>query len=184
MQNTKIDLEIVEVNPGRSWGWLLGLGILFVILGGIGMGMLVGLTMVSVLFLGILMIIAGIFQLIDVVRCKGWKAMIWHALIALLYIAVGVLVIDDPVLASAMITAMIAWVLIAIGVMRIIMAISLRHTKGWIWLILAGIVAIVLGMIILAHWPWSGLWFIGLFIAIELMVDGWMYIFLAFSMRK
>lgn len=183
MDNTKIEMELVPADQKRSWGWLLGLGILFVILGGIGMSMLVGVTLVSVMFLGVLLVIAGISQLFDTARCPEWKGMMWHALIALLYIVAGCLVIYDPFLASAMITAMIAWVLIVIGVARLVMAISLRHTKGWFWLLLAGVVAIALGIIILAHWPWSGLWFIGLFIVIELLVDGWTYIFLAFAMR-
>ncbi|MGQ3890523.1 HdeD family acid-resistance protein [Legionella sp. CNM-4043-24] len=184
MENTKIEMELAPANLKRSWTWLLGLGILFVILGGIGMGMVVGLTLVSVMFLGVLLVIAGVSQLFDLSQCKEWKAMIWHALIALLYIVAGGLVIYDPILASTMITAMIAWVLIIIGVARLMMAFSLRHVGGWFWLLLAGLTAIVLGIIILAHWPWSGLWVIGLFIAIELLVDGWTYIFLAFAMRN
>jgi len=184
MQNTKIEMELVPTNLKRNWKWLLMLGVLFVILGGIGMGMVVGITLLSVMFLGVLLVIAGVAQLFDLTKCPEWKGMIWHALIALLYIFAGGLVIYDPVLASTVITAMIAWVLIVIGIARLMMAFSLRHVGGWGWLLLAGLTAIVLGIIILIHWPWSGLWVIGLFIAIELLVDGWTYIFLAIAMRN
>ena len=181
----KVDL-MVDVLPEelkRSWGWLLALGILFVLLGSIGLGMVVGLTLVSVLFLGVLLLIAGCSQLIDVFKSKRWKGVAWHALIAVLYLAGGGVVIYDPFLASTFITALIAWVLIVIGVTRFTMAIVLREAAGWGWLLLAGLTAIVLGVMILMQWPYSGLWVLGLFIAIDLLVNGWTYIFIAFSIR-
>jgi uncharacterized membrane protein HdeD (DUF308 family) len=167
----------------RNWGWLLALGVLFVLLGCIGLGMLVSLTLASMLFLGILLIIAGISQLIDTSKSKRWKGVVWHTLIAILYLIGGGLVIYDPLLASAFITALLAAVLIIIGISRFFMALMLRGASGWFWLLLAGLIAIVLGVMILMHWPLSGLWIIGLFIAIELIVDGWAYIFLALSLR-
>lgn len=168
----------------RSWQILLGLGILFVILGCIGLGMVVSLTIASIVFIGVLFIVAGIVQVIDVFKSKGWKVLAWHALVAFFYLVGGALIIYDPVLASTMITALIAWVLIVIGVTRVAMAISLRETAGWGFLLFAGLAAVVLGILILMQWPISALWVIGLFISIELIMNGWSYIFLAFSMRK
>lgn len=40
-----------------------------------------------------------------------------------------------------------------------------------------------LGVIIATHWPVSGLWFIGLFVAVELIVNGWPCILLALAAR-
>ncbi|MCA0403306.1 MAG: HdeD family acid-resistance protein [Proteobacteria bacterium] len=184
MANTKMVEKDVTLSLNRNWGWLLGLGILFVILGCIGLRMVVGLTLASMLFLGVLLIIAGICQIADAFKEKFWKGTAWHAFIAVLYIIGGCLVIYDPFLASALITSLLASVLIVIGVARLIMAIQLRGESGWFWLLLAGLIAIALGIMILAHWPMSGLWIIGLFIAVELLVDGWTYIFLALSMRR
>lgn len=168
----------------RNWGWLLALGIFFVILGCIGLGMVVGLTLASMLFLGVLLIIAGCSQFIDVFKAKGWDGVAWHAFVAALYIIGGCIVIYDPFLASALITALLASVLIIIGLTRFIMAIKLKGAPGWGWLLFAGIIAIALGVMILMHWPISGLWVIGLFIAIEMLVDGWAYIFLALALRR
>lgn len=181
-KSVAIDSTMVDVK--RNWGWLLALGILFIFLGCIGLGMVVGLTFASMLFLGVLLIIAGISQIIDAFYSKQWKGVLWHAFIAVLYIIGGALVFYDPFFASALITAMLAGVLIVIGLCRFIMAFSLRGSPGWIWLLLAGLIAIALGVIILIHWPISGLWVIGLFIAIEMLVDGWTYVFLALAIRS
>ena len=168
----------------RSWGWLLGLGVLFVILGCIGMGMVVSLTLVSVLFFGAILVVAAVSQIIDVFKCTQWRGALWHALVGILYMIAGGIIIYDPVLASEAITAVIAWVLIFIGIARLMMAIELRNAVGWGWLCFAGLTAIILGILILLQWPYSGLWVLGMFIAIELLVNGWTYIFIAFAMRR
>jgi uncharacterized membrane protein HdeD (DUF308 family) len=167
----------------RNWGWILGLGILFLILGFIGLGMVVGLTLVSMIFFAALLFVAGITHIIDVFKHREWKGIIWQAFIAVLYIAAAGVVFYDPFLASTLITAILAAVLIVIGFTRIIMAYTLKESKGWLWLLLAGFCALILGILILIQWPISGLWIIGLFIAIEMIVTGWTYIFIAFALR-
>ncbi|MFI4918260.1 MAG: HdeD family acid-resistance protein [Legionellales bacterium] len=184
MSELKHDINTTVVNLNRNWGWVLGLGILFVILGCIGLGMAVGLTLVSMLFFAALLIIAGITHIVDVFKHKDWKAIIWQALIAVLYIIGGCVVFYDPFLASTLITALLAGILIVIGITRIIMAISLKDSKGWGWLFLAGITAMILGLLIILQWPISGLWVIGMFIAIEMLMTGWTYIFIALALRQ
>jgi uncharacterized membrane protein HdeD (DUF308 family) len=168
----------------RNWGWILGLGILFLILGCVGLGMVVGLTLVSMFFFGALLILGGVSHIVDVFKHHEWKGMIWQALISVLYIAAGCVVFYDPFLASTLITGILAGVLIIIGITRILMAMALKDSKGWLWLLLAGVTAIILGVLIILQWPISGLWVIGLFIAIEMMVTGWTYIFIAMSLRS
>ena len=180
-----INLKAIDPsgNFKRHWGWLLALGIFFIVLGMLALGMLVSVTLASILIIGAILIAAGVGQLIDAFKCKGWKALTWHILIALLYIWAGVLIIYDPIMASTIITAMLAWLLIAIGFIRFMMAFTLKQTSGWFWLILAGIASILMGIIILSNWPISGLWVIGLLIAIELLISGWSYIFFAFAIK-
>jgi uncharacterized membrane protein HdeD (DUF308 family) len=168
----------------KHWGWLLAFGILSLVLGTLGLGMTFGLTLASVLFFGILLLVGGLVQLVDAFKCQGWKSVLWHILIALLYVWGGIVMIIDPVLASSVLTLMLAWILIAVGVFRLIMAVQLRSADGWFWVLLAGIVSILLGAMIIAQWPVSGLWVIGLFVAIELIFNGWGYVFIALAARK
>ena len=174
----------IAVQYHRDWGFLFGLGVLFILLGCVGLNMVLGVTLASVFFLGVLFIIAGFVQLIDVFKCREWKGAFLHSCVAFLYIVAGRLVIHDPMLASTIITALIALILIVIGVTRLIMAFILRHGKAWGWTALAGMISLILGILILMQWPLSSLWFIGLFICIELMFNGWAYVFMALSLRK
>lgn len=168
----------------RNWGWLLALGIVFELAGFFSLGMVVSVTLASMFVIGAVILFTGALQLVDVFRSKCWKAVAWHFLIALLYIFAGSLFIYDPFLASTMITAMLAWTLIFIGVARAFMAFSIRNSEGWFWLLLAGIASLVLGIMILMQWPASGLWVIGLLISVELIINGWSYILLALAIRR
>jgi uncharacterized membrane protein HdeD (DUF308 family) len=168
----------------RNWIWLLGLGILFIILGFIGLGMTFAVTVVSVLFFGVLLLIGAGAQFVEAVKCKGWKSLLFHVLIAFLYLIAGIGAITDPLGVSAMLTLMIAGALILIGLFRIIMAFQMREFGSWLWPLLGGIISVVLGGLIVAHWPVSGLWIIGLFVSIELIVNGWSYVFVALAARN
>jgi uncharacterized membrane protein HdeD (DUF308 family) len=168
----------------KNWGWLLVLGIVFIVLGTIGLGMLFALTMVSVLFFGVLMLIGGGVQFVDAFKCAGWKSVVWHVLMAILYVLGGIVVVIDPVLASVVITLILAGTITGAGIVRLIIALQHRDSKGWGWALVSGIISIVLGIMIFAKWPVSGLWIIGLFVAIEMIINGWSYIFLALAAKN
>ncbi|MDP3706346.1 MAG: DUF308 domain-containing protein [Legionellaceae bacterium] len=185
MSKSRMSRSELSSAANRSWRWLLGLGVLFILLSFIGLGQLVGLTLISIVFLGFLFVIAGLAQFLDVFTSIKWKTSIGHGLVALFYMAIGGLIIYDPILASTIVTLLIAWIFIVIGIIRFIMALSLRaDTAGWFFILISAVAALVLGILILSHWPMSGLWIIGMLISVELMISGWTYIFLAFAMRK
>lgn len=167
----------------RNWSWLLGLGVLFVIFGVLGLSSVVGITLISIMFIGFMFLMGGILQLIDVTKSKQWEPAIWHALIAIMYFIGGCFIIWDPILASTVITALIGWTLVIIGIIRLVMAFSMHGTKGWLFTLIASLAAIVLGGIILMQWPMSSLWVIGMFISIELLLNGLSYIIMALAMR-
>ena len=168
----------------HNWGWLLAQGILLVVLGTIGLGMTIWLTLATVFIFGVFLVIGGGVQIFQTFKCKGWGSILWHALIAVLYVLAGFSIMADPAAASTLFTLLLAGALVGIGTMRLIMAFQLRGAKNWGWPLIGGIAAIFLGFMILARWPISGLWVIGLFVAIELILSGWSYIFIALAVKE
>jgi uncharacterized membrane protein HdeD (DUF308 family) len=168
----------------KSWGWLLALGLVSIVLGTLGLYMTFALTLASVVFFGVLILVAGVFQLVHAFTCTGWKSVLWHVLIALLYIAAGVDIMLNPARASLVLTLVLAGILVAVGLLRSIMAFQMRPASGWVWPLLAGLVSIALGGMIVAQWPDSSFWVIGLFVAVELIFNGWSYLFIALAARK
>ena len=182
--NQEMPIDPIFGKVKDNWGWLLGLGILFLILGIIGLGMTFTLTQLSMIFFGVLFIIGGGVQIVHLFKCGSWKGVFWHLIIGVLYIAAGITCISNPMLASTVITAVLGVMFIAIGLSRLIMAFTMRGNQGWGWVLVSGVITFLLGLIILLHWPLSGLWFIGMIIAIELIIHGWAYIFVALAARN
>lgn len=185
-----------------NWKWMMALGILMLVLGVIGLGMTYWLTILSVLWFGVLAVIGGVAQLIDAFKCSGWKSITSHVLLGLLYLAAGVVLILLPVQSAWWLTLLIGAAFIVAGVLRIVMAFQSRGGDStWIWLVLSGLVSIALGVLIyiivdlpteaaLADaegalgWFQEWGWVIGLFVAVEFIVHGTALAALAFAARR
>jgi uncharacterized membrane protein HdeD (DUF308 family) len=55
---------------------------------------------------------------------------------------------------------------------------------GWGWQAADGIITLLLGLLVLAQWPASGLWVIGLLIGIDLIFYGSAWMALALGLRS
>lgn len=168
----------------RSWGWILAGGLLLVVLGFIGLSMEFTMTIASVLYFGIMVIIGGAMILINTFQAEGWKSKFWHMLIGLLYIAAGVVMIMEPAGSAVWFTLFIAAYLLVVGILRIITSIQMRGVSGWGWTLLAGISSIVLAVMIYSEWPVSGLWAIGLFVSVDLLMQGISLISIAWAAKQ
>ena len=70
------------------------------------------------------------------------------------------------------------------GVFRLIIGFQARgRVENWGWIVFAGVISMLLGLVIFAQWPVSGLWVIGMFVAIELILQGFSMISIARAVR-
>ncbi|MDE0929250.1 MAG: HdeD family acid-resistance protein [Halioglobus sp.] len=168
----------------KNWAWMLSLGIVMVILGVIGLGMTVLFNEIVVMYFGFLLLFGSGVQLMQAFRAEAWKGRVWHVLIALVYIVGGIIAVTEPVIAGMTLALLIAWTLIVIGVLRLFMALQMRGAAGWLWTLLGGVLSVVLGVMIINEWPQSGLWVIGLFVAIEILFAGWSQIMIALAAKN
>jgi uncharacterized membrane protein HdeD (DUF308 family) len=67
---------------------------------------------------------------------------------------------------------------------RIILAFSMKREQPWIWLLLSSIVTLLLGLLILAHWPISSVYVLGIFLGIDLVMAGTGWIALSLALRR
>ena len=68
--------------------------------------------------------------------------------------------------------------------MRIVPAFSMKEEMPWIWVAASGVITFLLGLIILAHWPVSGLYILGLFLGIDLIIVGVGWIGIGFGLKR
>lgn len=165
-------------------GMLIGLGILFIILGMIGIAGQTLFSMVSVNVLGIFLFAGGILQGVHAFQSTGWKSVSVQMLFVVLYIAAAIYVWAFPLPALEAITLWLAAIFFVTGFLRFIAAFQHRHFAEWFWLALSAAISILMGVMIMNNFPSSSLWLPGLLIAIELLLQGWSLLFLGFAAKS
>ena len=90
----------------------------------------------------------------------------------------------SPISAAIGLTLLIGIVYLAKGIAQIVMAFNLRPLRSWGWVLAAGILAVLVGLIIIFSWPFSGTWVLGTLAGISLIFSGWAYIMMATMARQ
>lgn len=167
----------------KEWVWFLVLGIGLVVVGMIAIGAAFFATIATVAVFGVLMVIGGIGQTISAFWSPRWRGLFVHLLTGILYLVVGVIVIDNPVESAVALTLLMACFFVVVGLFRVVVALIERF-HNWGWALLSGCIAALLGLLILEQWPASGVWVIGLFLGIEMIFNGMMWIMMSLMLRR
>jgi len=167
----------------ENWTSFLGLGILLILLGTGIIGSSYYATIFSMIVLGIFLLSAGVIQIIQSVLARKWTGLFLSLFLGLFYIIVGFICIAKPTTAAISVTLWIAAFLFIIGIFKILTSLILRFQQ-WKWVFFNGVVTFLLGVMIYGDWPLSGLWVIGLFIGVDLILAGWSWVILALSARQ
>lgn len=167
-----------------KWGWIVALGVVYLIAGFIALGSVVMATVASVIVVGAMMIVAGIFEIIGAFQLKSWGRFLIWALLGVLYVVAGFLTFENPLLAAVLLTLFLGAALIASGVVRLFLAFSMKRESPWVWVALSGAITLLLGVLIVARWPVNSVYILGLFLGIDLVMAGVGWVSLGFSLRR
>lgn len=162
---------------GQNWKKFLFWGIAFVLLGMVAASAAVFTTLLTVIFIGFIILIAGAIIMVDAVTFWRGKmsGLLLHLVMGLLYVVVGMMLIQSPFKASISLTLLLGIFYLALGVFRTVYALSHRMPR-WGLNLFHALVTLALGALILANWPASSLYIIGLFVGIDLIFCGYVYI--------
>ena len=177
------DTELSAFN--KNWGWFLVWGLILIGLGVAAISATTLSTIISIVILGALFFASGLIIIIDAftfwrVKMRGFW---WHLIIGLLYAFAGLVLLKSPLLGSISLTLVLGICFIFAGIVRIIYA-NMLKLPNWGWRLFNGILTLLLGVLIVAQWPASGLYIIGLFIGIDLVFSGWAYVMTALAARE
>jgi len=156
---------------GHHRGWFLFLGLALMMLGVVAIAQSVAATFASMYFFGGLMLVAALIESVDAVMVGRWSGLFLHLLGAILFGVTGLLLMRYPIATAEGLTAVLGMYFVVSGVFRVIAPLFLHLPNSGLH-VLNGIVSLFLGGVILAQWPISGLWVIGTFIGIDLMLRG------------
>jgi uncharacterized membrane protein HdeD (DUF308 family) len=168
----------------QKWGWFLALGVVFLIGGIFAITMPLVSSLAVGVFLAAVLVIAGVVQIVQAFRVQSWSGFIWQLLIGVIVLVGGIAIYASPISGSFALTLVIAAVFIAKGIFQIVLGFRLRPNDGWGWILAAGIIALIAGIMILSQYPFSGLWVPGTLAGISLIFTGWSYIAVSLAARR
>lgn len=132
-----------------------------------------GVTGISVLsVLGFIVLAAGVVRMIWAFAAGSLGRGLLMFAIGGLTLLCGVTLIAHPMFASGVFTIMLAVYFVADGIAELIAGIQSRPVPGAGWLMFAGIVSILLGIMIWRQFPLSGVLAIGILLGIKLFFVG------------
>ncbi len=182
MPNTKIS-ESLDALRAR-WGWFVAIGIILVLLGGAALVHVLTATLVSVIFIGTMMLLGAVGLLIQAWRVKNWSGFLIWSVSGLLYGAAGIVAIVNPVAGAVMLTLLLGATLIGAGAFRLWVWFQHRSQPGTLWVALSGLLTLAVGILIAIGWPDNSLTILGLLLGIDLLFQGWALLFTGLALRK
>jgi uncharacterized membrane protein HdeD (DUF308 family) len=169
-------------SPGAALGramrdhWLLFTieGIVLMILGVLAIVVPALATLGVTIFLGWLLLISGVVGLAMTFMARGAPGFLWSLISGLLGIAVGLMLLVWPLSGALSLTLVLTAFFIVEGVATIMYAFDHRRelTGRWGFMLMSGIVDLILAAIIIAGFPATALWALGVLVGINMLFGG------------
>ena len=163
-----MDEESIQTSIDTSIKSYKMLGLVLIILGIVGIffplfvgGIIVFLIAFSLILVGGMYVGAAIYG-------ADRKGTTW--LKAIVFLAIGLLVIIYPYAALATLALLMAILFIGGGILAFVLIFMVADGKTY--LAINGIMGLILGILLLIGWPESSEWIVGLFVGIYLLIEG------------
>ncbi len=173
--------DLAQLRAG--WGWFVVLGMALALMGVAAIAYAEIATIKTVLIFGWLMLAAGVVYFVGAFCTRCWGGFFVSLLEGVLYLAVGLIVVDRPVEAVLVYTLVMAAFFFVDGLFRVAGSLAGRF-QHWGLTLFSGIVTLLLGVMIWRQWPLSGLYVVGLFVGINLLLSGASFIRLGLAARR
>lgn len=127
----------------------------------------------TTVLVGMLLIAAGIIEVVFAFQSETFGKGALRFVVGGLGIAAGAIILATPAQSLGMLTAVLAGFLVAGGIVDIVMGMKLEpDDEGRGALIFGGVLSLLFGVLVIAQWPVSGIWAVGLFIGFRMLARG------------
>jgi uncharacterized membrane protein HdeD (DUF308 family) len=165
-----------EVREGleRSWKPLMFVGVLAIVVGCIAILVPAVAAVGTAIFIGWILLVMGGFMVAAAFSAHSVGTVVLRLLWAALTVIVGVWLIVEPHNGTLTLTLVLGIYFLFMGVTRTAVAFANRGQPNAGLLGLSGIAGLLIGILVLAKFPSSADWAIGLLVGIDLIFAGWM----------
>jgi uncharacterized membrane protein HdeD (DUF308 family) len=164
-----------EVREGlqRSWKTLMTAGVLAIVVGCVCVLVPAVVAVGTAIFIGCILVVAGVFLVVAAFSAHSVGSLVVRLLWAALTVVVGVWLIVEPHNGTLTLTFVLGVYFLFMGLTRIAVAFVGRGQRGAGLVGLSGVCGLLIGILVLAKFPSSADWAIGLLVGIDLIFAGW-----------
>jgi uncharacterized membrane protein HdeD (DUF308 family) len=164
-----------EVREGlaRSWKGLMVVGVLAIFVGCIAILVPAVASVGTAIFIGWILLVAGAFLIAAAFSAHSIGTVVLRLVWAVLTVIVGVWLIVEPHSGTLTLTLVLGIYFLFMGLTRIAVAFAARGQQNAGLVGLSGFAGLLVGILILAKFPSSADWAIGLLVGIDLIFAGW-----------
>jgi uncharacterized membrane protein HdeD (DUF308 family) len=159
--------KLTKRNDQLFWG-----GVAMAVVGLLALLFPIAATLAVVVMVGWLLILSGAVTIWDAFTVEGTGSFFGELLIGLLKLAFGVYLLRHPDISLVALTLLLAAVFMIDGAIQVALAFELRPMDGWVWMLLAGLVAIGVGLLIASELPSISLVALGVYLGISFLSTG------------
>ena len=123
------------------------------------------------LFIGCLVLVAGLAHLFFAFQARSIDGFLWQILVSVLYGVVAICLLLNPLLSVLSLALILAIFLLAEGILELVLYFRLRRFRHSIWVLIDGIGTLILGFLLIRQWPPATPEIIGVLIGISLMLS-------------
>src|SRR5215471_5094564 len=171
-----------EVKSRAGWGIVLG--ILTAVLGLLLIAYPLFAATVTTIFIGSILVLAGVLDVVQALRVHTVGGFFARLLLGVVYGFAGVVLLLYPLRGVAVLTVVLGVILLIEAGSTAALAFQLKPLSGWGWLLFDAVITVILGFLILAHWPASSIWAIGTLVGVAVLMRGVTRIALGTGLRR
>ncbi len=163
----------VREGLAKSWKALMAVGVIAILVGCVAIVVPAVAAVGTAIFIGWILIVAGAFLVAGAFTAHSVGSVILRLLWAFLTLIVGLYLIVEPHNGTLTLTLVLGLYFLFMGVTRITAAFLARGQEGAGLVGLSGFAGLLIGILVLAKFPSSADWAIGLLVGIDLIFAGW-----------
>lgn len=163
----------VREGLARSWKGLMAVGVIAIVIGCIAILVPAVAAVGTAIFIGWILLIAGAFLVAAAFSAHSVGSLLLRLLWAAITVVVGIWLILEPHNGTLTLTFVLGVYFLFMGLTRITVAFLGRGQPNAGWVGLSGVCGLLIGILVLAKFPSSADWAIGLLVGIDLIFAGW-----------
>jgi len=172
MGGVSLDPEVRE-GLARGWKGLMAVGVLAIFVGCVAIVVPAVASVGTAIFIGWILMIVGAFMVAGAFTAHSIGTVVVRLLWAILTVLVGLWLVVEPHNGTLTLTLVLGIYFLFMGVTRIAVAFAGRGQPNAGLVGISGVAGLLIGILVLAKFPSSADWAIGLLVGIDLIFAGW-----------